>query len=336
MTPLSDIEVFVRVVEAGGFTAASEKLRIGKSAVSRCVSRLEDGLGVRLLNRTTRRLSLTEAGQGFYERAHRALGEIETARVEASRHQSVPSGTLRVAAPMSFGIFMIAPLLAEFMRRYPQVVVDLELDDRHRDIVAEGIDVAVRITQLADSGLIARRLAPIRHVVAASPAYLKLHGTPRTPDALRDHDCLIYTLRASPDAWRFDAPDGGVWSVPVRGSLRVNNALALREALLGGRGLGLTTTFVVGDDLRAGRLVRVLADYATPEFSAYAVFPQRRHVAAKVRAFVDFLASRFGDAPPWDDDLGFDRRSPARPSANAKSKAKAKARRPTPAGRAAS
>lgn len=309
MAPLSDIEIFVRVVECMGFTAAAQRLGVGKSVVSRSVSRLEEALGVRLLNRTTRRLSLTEAGTAFFERTRRALDEIEAARLEASRHQAVPSGSLRVTAPMSFGISMVAPILPEFMRAHPRIAVDLELDDRHRDVVAEGIDVALRIARMADSTLVARRLAPVRLIAVAAPAYLERRGVPRSPDDLRDHDCLVYTLRSSPDVWRFVARDGREWNVPVRGSLRANNGLALREALVAGHGIGLATTFVAGGDVRAGRLARVLPDYAAPEYGAYAVYAQRRHVPPKVRAFVDFLAQRFGDPPVWDEGLGFGRRT---------------------------
>ncbi len=304
MQPLSDIAVFVRVVEARSFTAAADRLDMAKSAVSRCVSRLEEGLGVRLLNRTTRRLSLTEAGEAFFERARRALDELEEARREAARHQAEPGGTLRLTAPMSFGLELVAPVLPAFMDRYPKVTVDLSLDDRHEDLVAGGIDLAIRIAELADSTLVARRLAPVRHVVVASPAYLARRGTPATPDDLRDHDCLVYTLRASPDAWRFDGADGRKWTVPVRGSYYANNSMALRAALVAGRGIALMTSFTVGDDLRSGRLKRVLAAFAAPTLGVHAVYPQRRHVPPKVRAFVDFLAARFGDPPYWDRELG--------------------------------
>lgn len=303
MDTLSDIEVFVRVVETTSFTRAADKLGIAKSAVSKSVGRLEEQLGVRLLNRTTRRLSLTEAGSAFYGRTSRALAEIEAARLDAQHHQVEPSGTLRVAAPMSFGIAMVAPLLPSFMRQYPKVIVDLMLDDRQHDIVAEGIDVAIRISQLADSSLVARRLAPIRHVLVASPEYLRRRGLPATPDALREHDCLIYTLRASPQAWQFVAADGTETVVPVRGSFHANNGLALREALLAGHGIALMTSFAVGEDLLCGRLQRVLPEYSVPELSAYAVFHQRRHSAPKLRAFVDFLAANFGDRPHWDRGL---------------------------------
>ena len=303
MESLSDIAVFVRVVELRSFTAAAEALGMAKSGVSKHVTRLEDSLGVKLLHRTTRTLSLTEAGQEFFAKARDALDRIDEARTEATRHQAEPSGTLRVTAPMSFGLELVAPVLPEFLDRHPKVAVDLAFDDRVRDIVAEGIDVAVRITQLADSSLVARRLAPIRHVIVASPGYLERHGTPRTPDDLRTHDCLIYTLRSSPDAWRFDGPDGRRWMVPVRGSYAANNSMALRAALAAGRGIALMTTFTVGEDLRAGRLVQVLPEFTAPELAVHAVYPERRRAPPKVKAFVEFLAERFGDPPFWERGL---------------------------------
>jgi DNA-binding transcriptional LysR family regulator len=208
MEPLSDIIVFVHVVESNSFKAAAGRLGMAKSALSRCVTRLEESLVVRLLDRTTRKLSLTEAGEAFFRRAERALADLDEARTEAARHQAEPAGTLRVTAPMSFGIDLVAPALSAFMSAHSKVSVELALDDRQRDIVADGIDVAFRIAQLADSTLVARRLAPIRQLVVAAPSYLEARGKPVTPDDLRDHDCLVYTLRASPDAWRFDGPGG--------------------------------------------------------------------------------------------------------------------------------
>ena len=302
MEGLSDIAVFVRVVELKSFTAAADALGMAKSNASKHVTRLEESLGVKLLHRTTRTLSLTEAGQEFFATARDALERIEAARSEAARHQAEPSGTLRVTAPMSFGLEMLAPALPGFLARFPKVSVDIAFDDRQRDIVAEGIDVAVRISQLADSTLVARRLAPIRHLVVASPAYLEQRGTPATPDDLRGHDCLVYTLRSSPDAWRFDGADGRRWMVPVRGTYAANNSMALRAALVAGRGIALMTSFTVGDNVRAGRLVRVLREFEAPALAVHAVYPARRP-PPKVKAFVDFLAERFGDPPSWDRGL---------------------------------
>ena len=292
--------MFVRVVDAGSFTRAAEQLRISRPVVSKYVSRLENRLGVRLLNRTTRRLSLTEAGRIFHQRSQRGLQDIEQAEAEVSRLQENPRGVLRLNTPMSFGILHIAPLLPEFQARYPDVSIDMNLDDRQVDVIEEGFDVSVRIAELPDSSLVARRLAPCRHVVVAAPSYLERHGTPRTPEDLRDHNIITFSYQASMADWHFVAPDKRPVSVAVSGALQVNNSLALREALLAGAGIMRTPTFVVGRDIQAGRLVPLLGNYQALEISIYLVYPQRRHLSPKVRAFVDFMAEKIAATPYWD------------------------------------
>jgi DNA-binding transcriptional LysR family regulator len=292
--------VFVRVVDAGSFTRAAEQLRISRPVVSKYVSRLEDRLGVRLLNRTTRRLSLTEAGRIFHQRSQRGLQDIEQAEAEVSRLQKNPRGVLRLNTPMSFGILHIAPLLPEFQARYPDVSIDMNLDDRQVDVIEEGFDVSVRIAELPDSSLVARRLAPCRHVVVAAPAYLERHGRPRTPEDLRDHNIIIFSHQASLDDRHFVAPDKRPVSVAVSGTLQANNSLALREALLAGAGIMRTPTFVVGRDIQAGRLVPLLGNYQALEISIFLVYPQRRHLSPKVRAFLDFMAEKITATPYWD------------------------------------
>ncbi len=300
MDDLNDIAVFVAVVDAGSFTRAAERLKLSRPVVSKYVTRLEDQLAVRLLNRTTRRLSLTEAGRILYERSRRGLEHIVEAQAEVSRLQESPRGVLRINVPMSFGILHIAPLLPEFMRAYPDIAVEMDLNDRKLDVIDEGFDVSVRISDLPDSSLIARRLAPCRHVVVAAPEYLQAHGVPRKPEDLRDHDILSYSLQQSAQHWHFLDPAGQPVQVPLEGRLNMNNSLALREALLGGLGLARTPTFLVGEDLRNGRLTRVLRDYRTLDVSIFLVYPQRRHLSPKVRAFADFLAAKIQDPPPWD------------------------------------
>lgn len=300
MSSLTDIAVFVHVVDAGSFTAAAEKLGLSKSVVSKYVTRLEDRLGARLLNRTTRRLSLTEVGRAFYERSREGLREIEEAEAEVSRLQGAPRGVLRLNSPMSFGILHIAPALPEFLARYPDLSVDMNLDDRCVDLVEEGFDLAIRIGELPDSSLVARRLGPCRHVVCAAPGYFKRHGLPRTPEELRDHNAITYQYQNSPREWHFAAPHGGVVRVPVSGTIQMNNSLGLREALLHDVGVTLTPTFVVGVDIKAGRLQAVLTEYKALELSIYAVYPQRRHLSPKVRAFVDFMGNRITDPPYWE------------------------------------
>lgn len=300
MESLTDIAVFVQVVDSGSFTAAADRLGISKSVVSKYVTRLEDRLDARLLNRTTRRLSLTEVGRAFYERSHLGLREIEEAEAEVSRLQGAPRGSLRINCPMSFGILHIAPALPEFLSRYPDLSVDMSLDDRRVNLVDEGFDLAIRIGELPDSSLVARRLGPCRHVVCGAPGYFKRHGLPRTPEDLRDHNAITFKYQDSPREWHFVKPQGGVIRVPVSGSIQMNNSLGLREALVNEAGVTLTPTFVVGDDIKTGRLQAVLSDYKLLEVSIYAVYPQRRHLSPKVRAFVEFMVERISDRPYWE------------------------------------
>ena len=300
MENLTDVAVFVQVVDSGSFTTAAERLKLSKSVVSKYVTRLENRLGARLLNRTTRRLSLTEIGRAFYTRSQRGLQELEEANAEVLRLQSAPRGTLRINTPMSFGILHIAPALADFLSRYPELSVEMNLDDRKVDLIEEGFDLAVRISDLPDSSLVARKLGPCRHVVCASPEYLQRHGTPQTPEDLREHNTITFRYQESPSEWRFLSPEERYVSVAVSGSIQMNNSLALRETLLQGGGITLTPTFVVGADIRAGRLQPLLPNYRTLELSIYIIYPQRQHLSPKVRAFVDFMVERISDVPYWD------------------------------------
>ena len=300
MESLTDIAVFVQVVESSSFTAAAERLDISKSVVSKYVTRLEDYLGARLLNRTTRRLSLTEVGRVFYDRSRKGLADIEDAQLEVSRLQAEPRGTLRINVPMSFGILHVAPALPEFQRQYPDLTVDMNLDDRKVDVIEEGFDVSVRISELPDSSLVARRIAPCRHAVVASPSYLEQHGTPRSPEDLHDHNIITYRYQQSANKWHFQSKDTKSISVDVSGSLIMNNSLAIRESIREGIGITRTPTFVVGKDVQEGRLVKVLTGYETLEVQIFLVYPQRRHLAPKVRAFIDFMAERISETPYWD------------------------------------
>ncbi len=300
MDTLNDIAVFVQVVDSGSFTAAADTLNLSKSVVSKYVTRLEDRLGARLLNRSTRRLSLTEVGRAFYTRSRRGLLEIEDAEAEVSHLQGEPRGELRLNSPMSFGILHIAPRLPAFLARYPDMTVDMVLDDRRVDLVEESFDLAIRIGDLPDSALVARRLGPCHHVVCGSPDYFARHGVPRTPEDLAAHTTLSFRYHDSPNEWRFVAPDGTYRKAAIDSRVQMNNSLALREAVLAGAGITLTPTFVVGADIRAGRLKAVLTDYQPREVSIYAVYPQRKHLSPKIRAFVDFLAGQIQDPPHWD------------------------------------
>lgn len=298
MADLDAYAVFAAVVEAESFTGAAHALGRTKSAVSKAVARLEDRLGVRLLNRTTRRLALTEAGAAFHARCLRILAEAEDAEREAAQLTVAPRGLLRVNAPVSFGLLYLAPLLPEFLARYPDISVDVTLSDRVVDLVEEGVDLAVRIGRLGDTTLRARRLAPFHHLVCASPAYWDLHGRPAHPRDLVRHNCLSYSYLSTGDSWRFAGP-AGEYTVRIAGTLRSNNGDLLRTAALAGVGVILTPSFIVACDVAEGRLEPVLAEACAPGGDIQAVYPPGRYVPAKLRAFVDFLAARFGNDPAW-------------------------------------
>ena len=294
------VEAFARVAEAGSFSEAARRLRVSKSVVSRQVSALEAELGVRLFQRTTRSLTLTEAGQGYFGQISRILTDLEDADASVSRLQAAPRGCLRVSAPMSFGFLHLDPAIPDFLARFPEVNVEFAMSDRFVDLVEEGFDLAVRIGRLGDSSLIARRLAPIHMAVCASPDYLERRGTPVTPQDLVQHDCLFYSQGPALDVWRFVSAEGTPLQVEVKGRMRANNGDALRVAALKGLGLCDLPTFIVGADLQAGTLVSVLSEFMPSDSAAYAVYPTVRHLSPKVRAFVDFLLERFGGTPYWD------------------------------------
>lgn len=301
MDNLTDVAVFVRVVERGSFTRAADELELSRAVVSKYLTRLEARLGVRLLNRTTRRLSLTEAGAELFGASRAALDRIAEAEGAITRLQKEPRGTLKVNAPMSFGILELAPALPGFLSQYPDIQVDLRMDDRQVDLVEEGFDVGVRITQrLAESSLVARRLATCRQWVCAAPDYLAAHGVPETPEDLAAHNCILYQYASAANVWRFRAAGGRDIAVAVTGNLRANNGIAEREAAVRGVGILLTPSFYVGEELRSGRLRRLLPDYALPELGIFALYPKRNHVPPKVRVFVDFLARHFGGRPAWE------------------------------------
>jgi DNA-binding transcriptional LysR family regulator len=295
--------LFVEVVDAGSFSAAGRRRGLAASSVARSVAALEDDLGVRLLNRTTRKLSLTEAGRLYHERSRRILNEVEDAKLSVTQLEAAPRGTLRLSVPMVFGRLHVAPALAEFLACYPALRIDLVMTDAFVDLVEEGIDLAVRIGELQDSSLIARRLAPNRRVICASPGYLARAGTPGSPDDLRQHSCLTYKFQDRRALWRLR--DGGAThEVEVAGALHANNADALHAAALGGLGLAILPTWLVGQDVERGALQVVFPGYQVSpsalDTSIYAVFPYSRHLSPKVRALVDFLVKRFSPRPQWE------------------------------------
>jgi len=303
MESLDVMAIFARVVEAEGFTAAARELDLSKSAVSKRIAGLEDRMGVRLLNRTTRRLSLTEAGEAFYQGCRRVVAEANAAREIVGHLAERPRGRLSISGPMSFGVRHLAPILPDFMARYPEVTIDLQLGDRRVDLVEEGFDLALRIGRLGGQSLVARRLAGVRRGLVAAPAYLDAHGRPRTLDDLHDHECLLYTYQESGSAWRFSG-SAGSRAVRVQGRLRVNNGDALLSAVVAGMGIALLPRFICAEAVRSGRLEELLPGWReTGDSGIYAVYPARRNLSPKVRVFVDFLSERFGSTPYWDQGL---------------------------------
>jgi DNA-binding transcriptional LysR family regulator len=298
------MEVFAKVAAAGSFSAAGRALGLSQTMVTKHIAALEARLGIKLFHRSTRRLSITEAGRNYLETSERILADIEAAEAAVAADRVEPRGLLRLNTSVAFGTRQIAPLLAEFAQRHPLVTVELGLNDRLVDLADEGWDLAIRIGSLSDSSLIARRIAACRTVVCAAPSYLAARGNPRTVSSLTNHNCLGYTLSrvTGVDRWSFGAQ--GEITVPVSGNLRANNGEALRTAAIAGHGLAYLPTFIVADDLRAGTLVALDLDQPTVQFGGvYAVFLPDRHPAAKVRAFIDFIANRFAPEPPWDRDL---------------------------------
>ncbi len=298
---VTTMRVFVRVASAGSLAAAGRALGLSQTMVTKHVDALESRLGVRLVQRSTRRLTLTEAGRGYLDACGRILAEIRDAEQAASAGQAEPQGHLRMNVPVPFGTLQVAPLVAEFTARFPKVTLELGLNDRLVDLIEEGWDIAVRIGRLQDSTLVARRLAPCRTVLCAAPAYLAAHGRPATVDRLSTHNCLGYTLssRLGVNRWSFGA-DGAVVA-NVSGTLHSNNGDALRIAALSGLGVIYQPSFLVADDLRAGRLVSLSLDHPTMDVGdIHAVFRPDRRLPPKSRAMIDFLAARFGDHPPWD------------------------------------
>ncbi|MEE4411489.1 MULTISPECIES: LysR family transcriptional regulator [unclassified Serratia (in: enterobacteria)] len=294
------IPLFVAVVECGSFSAAGQRLGITKSAVSKRIAQLEGSLGVQLLHRTTRSLSLTEAGEQYFGYARNACAVAQEGEDAITRLQGQPQGILRLSVPMVFGRLHIAPLIPVFLAACPEVEITMMMDDKLVDLVEGGYDLAIRIGRLADSSLIARRIAPCYSVLCAAPAYLARSGTPKELAQLAQHNCLFYSYYRAGSEWQFQGPEGAVRFQP-RGNYQVNNSEALREALIAGLGICQMPTFIVGEDLAQGRLVEVLPDYRLPEHAIYAVYPERKHVPAKVMAFVDFLLAQLGgERPYWD------------------------------------
>lgn len=297
MDKFQEMRVFAAVVDAGSFVGAGLQLDMSKAATSRHVSNLESRLGVRLLQRTTRKLSLTEEGQVFHARCKDLLRDVEEVESEITSRTGVARGLLKVNAPLSFGLLHLSGLWSEFMAQHPEVRLDVTLGDRTVDLLDEGVDLAVRIAQLPDSSLISRALGSTRLVLCASPDYVKRRGAPQHPTELASHEVIAYSLLAMGDHWSFTGPDGPIVAA-VQPRLRTNSGDTCRSAALSGRGIVLQPTFLVGTDLASGALVELLPQFPSIELGIYAVYPSRRHVSPKVRVLVDFLVKAF-EVPLW-------------------------------------
>ncbi|MBO6562765.1 LysR family transcriptional regulator [Nisaea sediminum] len=298
MDTLTAMKVFCSVVENDSLAGASRTLNVSPSVVSKQLSGLEDRLGVRLLNRTTRRVSLTEVGSAYYERCKRILADVDEAEIAVSQAHSAPRGLLKVTAPTTFAHRHVAPHLPEFLDRYPEVEVQLLVNDRVVDLVDEGIDLAIRIAQLKDSSLIARKLAVNHRMIVASPDYVKKWGKPETPDQLSDHSLITYAPGNPINDWHFMV-DNQQKILRARGTLAMNNGDSVLQTVLAGGGLAMLAAFMAGEHVKTGKLVTLLDEYVREDVPIYAVYPSGRHLSPKVRAFVDFLVELYGPSPYW-------------------------------------
>jgi DNA-binding transcriptional LysR family regulator len=301
MDRFTGLEIFVKVVEGASFISAARYFSLSPAMVSKHVQTLERRLGARLLNRTTRRVSPTEVGQHYYERCRRILGELAAADDLAADLQATPRGLVKISAPVAFGNGPVANAVVDYLSGYPDVSIDLALNDRDVDLVEEGFDLAIQTGPLPDSCLIARRLGAARMIVCAAPSYLARYGDPKSPADLADHSCLDHSSAKARGMWTFTGPDGAEETVPVgQGRFRANSAEALRTLALRGEGIALEPSFIIEDDLRAGRLVPLLTGYQPAPTMIHVVYPHSRLLPVKVRTFVEFLAVRFARDEDWE------------------------------------
>ncbi|MBY5446862.1 LysR family transcriptional regulator [Rhizobium leguminosarum] len=298
MDRLTSLMVFGRVVECGGFSAAARRLNMSVTMVGNHVQSLEDRLGVRLLNRTTRKVSLTETGKYYYERSSQILAELDEADRTAGALSTTPRGTLKVYTSSAIVRFLL-PVVSEFMELYPSIALDFSVGERMVDMIEDGYDLVMRTVPPPDSSLVARKLTPWRHMLVCSPAYFETHPMPKAPAEVADHNCLQYAYYPYGDEWRFEDGEGNKESVKISGNVVSNSAEMLRFLTLTGRGIFLAPSFVVFDDIAEGRLVKIMPDYRPVEFNINAVYPNRSHLPTKVRLFIDLLAERFAEHRKW-------------------------------------
>lgn len=304
MLKTEELQAFVHIVDASTITAAAERLSVAKSAVSRRLSELEEHLGVELFHRTTRKLVLTDSGRGFYSRCVRILADLEEAEHAVSQAHHELNGQLRVAAPLSFGSMHLTSAIIEFQKLHPKLNFDIDFNDRKIDLIQEGFDVGIRVANLKDSSLIARKIANVSFVICASPSYLKKYGLPKVPEDLKKHQCFAYSNKENPDSWTFADEQGKKQVIKMPKTMQANNGLFLNTAAIHGLGIVYQPTFIAHESIAKGELVSILQDYTISEVNAYAIYPPTRHLSQRVRRFIDFLVERFAGVPYWEKCLG--------------------------------
>lgn len=303
MNRFENMETFIKVVEVGSMSGAADRLGIAKSAVSRRLKELEEHLGVELFHRTTRKMNLTDTGRAFYHRSVRITEDVLEAELATSQAHGELQGSLKIALPMSFGVMHIGPAINDFLQAHPQMKFELDFNDRQVDLIQEGFDLAIRVANLPDSSLIARRLTPIQHVLCASPEYLNKHGTPESPEDLQNHQCLAYRLLHDGKSWTFTDKNNQESKIAITPRIMASDGYYLRDTAINDQGIVFLPTFIVYKEIENGTLLPLLKKYSSWQLDAYAVYPQTRHLSQRVRAFVDFLVKRFEGIPYWDSHI---------------------------------
>jgi len=300
MDRFENMSAFIRVVESGSISGAADRQGIAKSVVSRRLKELEEHLGVELFHRTTRKMNLTDTGRAFYHQSVRILDDVLEAELATSQAHGTLKGSLKIALPSTFGLMHMGPAINEFLQQHPQIEFDLDFNDREVDLIQEGFDLAIRIANLSDSSLIARRLAPIQNVMCASPSYLERMGTPQEPDELKQHQCIVYSLLRDFEYWHLTDTSGKEIKTKIHPYIKASTGEFLKDAAVEGMGIILVPSFIAYKEIERGALVPILKEYNLPQINAYAIYPQTRHLSQRVRAFVDFLVKRFEGLPYWD------------------------------------
>lgn len=303
MLKTEEMQTFVQVASSGSITSAAAHLQIAKSAVSRRLSEMEDKLGVELFHRSTRKLSLTDSGHNFYLRCVDILENLTEAEISVTQSHQEIRGRIKVAAPLSFGLMHLGPAIIEFQRLHPGISFEIDFNDRVIDLMEENFDLGIRIAHLKDSSLMARKLAELSTVVCASPEYLLKHGSPKTPQDLLQHDCIVYSYLERPDQWEFLDKNKKLTKINVNRSITANNGEFMRDAAIAGLGILRQPTFIAYEDINAGKLVPILQDYTSTLINAYAIYPPTRHLSQRVRQFIDFLVERYAGQPYWEQCL---------------------------------